>query len=149
MSDLELYVRYAECSVLTLAGFALGTDALHGAVSKTLGAEKGFPRWFPTLAGLWELAIVGMNFSGDADLILLAQRMLAVIMGGALYTHSTDPPPKSIGAILWFGMSCAVPVFRGADLLQTVLRHGALAVGGVVIGKVVASLGPEPKSHSA
>ena len=141
-SNLDFYLRCAESSVLGLAGFALATDFMHGAAShhfNTVGVESGrrFPRWFPSVAGCCQLAIVGLNFSGDAGLVLIAQKMLATLMGGAFFVHSTDPPHKSIAAALWFGMSCAVPVIRGNTTPGTITSHAALAGCGWFVGKLV------------
>ena len=42
--------------------------------------------------------------------------MLAVIMGGAIYTHvvKEGKPAASVGALLYFGFSCAVPIDAGS-----------------------------------
>jgi hypothetical protein len=104
----------------------------------------GYPGWFPTLVGLWELTIAVLNFIQGGQYVLVSQRMLAVIMGGAIYSHAIaeGKPAGCVPPAVFFGMSCAVPILTGSDPTITVAVHGALGCLGFGMGYLVSLLGP-------
>ena len=96
---------------------------------------------FPTVAGIYELAIAVGNNTGYVP---LTQKLLAGIMGGAAYTHvvAEGKPEGSVGAVVFWGLSVAVMVKgEGADLATTLGLHAGLAAIGWGVGIFVSSLG--------
>lgn len=119
------------------------TDPLHGAVSGAF-ASFGYPALFPVAIGLWEGAISALNFYEGGKHVLLAQRLLSVIMGGAVYHHVLEGKPAgSIGALVFLGMSVYIPVTKGLVALPeaAITAAGLAGVGyaiGVLLPKTVA-----------
>lgn len=121
----------------------LSLDLLHGQGFKGLTAKGAqYPIWFPTCVGLWQLSVATLNFYGGGAHRLLAQRMLAVLMGGVVHHHAVGEkhPSHSIGGLIFLALSVAVPVLSGEDAAATTGLALALAAVGYGMGVAARSL---------
>lgn len=85
-------------------------DPIHKLAQGSFREKFGYPAWFVPCVGLYELSIAYLNFYGGANQ-WIAQKLLATLMGGAIYTHvKIDRSlPGTIFAFSFFYSSCAVP----------------------------------------
>jgi hypothetical protein len=124
-----------QSALLGLVGCAMVSDPFHGAVSGAF-APLGYPALFPLAVGLWMGGISALNFYEAGKHVLLAQRLLSVVMGGAVYHHVLEGKPAgSIGAIVFLGMSVYIPVTKGLVALpEAAITAAGLAGIGYAIG---------------
>ena len=116
---MHLFDRYGTSVLLGGVGALLTLDPLHGLARGSFREKFGFPAWFVPCVGLWELSITYLNIFGGENQGL-AQKLLAVLMGGAIYSHAVAEgnPAGSVGAIVFLGFSCAVFSFHFPTISQ-------------------------------
>jgi len=85
----KMIAGISQTDMLGGAATLMITDPLHKKISGAF-ASHGYPTLFPVGVGLWEGSIAYLNIYGD---VILAQRLLATIMGGAIYHHVTEGKP--------------------------------------------------------
>jgi hypothetical protein len=94
--------------MLGAVGTFLALNPLHGLATDGF---KGFglPAFFVPAVGLYEMTLSYLHFYGGANK-WLSPKMLAALMGGAVYSHSVaaGKPQESGGALLFLAFSCAV-----------------------------------------
>lgn len=61
--------------------------------------------------------IITLNFLHEGEYVPLSQSMLAMLMGGAIYTHVVieRSAVRCLPALTFLAMSVAVPILRGAS----------------------------------
>jgi len=144
---------------LYLRGFTSTIFALSGAV-KASGAltEKmkpfGYPKYFPEALGLFEVILAVVNVGTEIGLgpqaatsNVWVQRIISVIMGGALYQHKlAEDGGYAVPAIL-LAFTAIVPGLRGeaGGLPVSVGTGAALGLAGWYICSLIAK---KPKSKS-
>ena len=91
------------------------------------------------LLGLWQGAIAGLLWLDGGKHLILAQRMLSVLMGGAIWHHAVGEgaASHSVGALVYLALSAYVPILKGADPKEAAAIAAGLAVVGWVMGAVV------------
>ena len=118
--------------------FAL--DPLHKKVSPEFRKMFGYGAFVPPVIGGWYLVLAGLVASGHP---IPAQRMLATVMGGVIYSHAVaEGDVKGVVApAIFLGMSvfCASTITQ-ATIAVTLAIHGALALAGFTVGYVVTYL---------
>ncbi|KAJ1623924.1 hypothetical protein T492DRAFT_882790 [Pavlovales sp. CCMP2436] len=112
---LDFYLRLFQVS-LAPAAVVTATNDLHGLVSAPF-AKLGLPPWFVRYVGLWKGMIIALNFLREGTYVPLAQSMLAMLMGGAIFTHAVieQSAAKCLPALVFLASSVAVPILRGAS----------------------------------
>ncbi len=90
------------------------------------------------LLGLWQGAIAGLIWFENGKHLILAQRMLSVLMGGAIWHHAIGEgaASHSVGALVYLGLSAYVPILKGADPKEAAAIAAGLAVVGWVLGAI-------------
>ena len=80
-------------------------NPLHGAVTGQF-RQWGLPAFFAPAVGLYELGIAYLHLY-DAENKWLAPKLLAALMGGAVYSHAVaeGKPEASVGALLFLVLS--------------------------------------------
>jgi hypothetical protein len=131
-------LRGLQTALLGSAGTFMATDALHGLATREIALKLGFPKWFPSVVGVYELLIAAGNWTGHTA---VTQPMLACVMGGAAYTHviAEGKPSGAGGAVLFwiFSVVVAVKGESAAPLLPTLGLHASLAAVGWGMGVVL------------
>jgi len=84
--------------------------------------------------------IITINFLHEGEYVPLAQSMLALLMGGAIFTHVAVERSvlRALPAVAILGTSVAVPIMRGAS--RPALSAGVtlmVAVTGYYIGVAI------------
>ena len=127
------------------------TDAFHGFGYKfATGSGARYPKWFPTLVGLWQLAIAFFALHNGGERQLAAQAMLATLMGGAVHHHvvGEGQAAHAGGGILFLALSVFAAVISGTPLPLAVGAGAGFAALGFGMGTVVAAL-TEPEAGKA
>ncbi|KAJ1463483.1 hypothetical protein M885DRAFT_503805 [Pelagophyceae sp. CCMP2097] len=126
--------RFLACA-LGSVGCLLLMDPLHGKASPEFKANFGYDGWFVPLVGLWEIAISYLLVRGDAR---AAAKMLAVIMGGGIYSHAVreGKPEKAVAPLIFLALSTYVAAAQ-QPLLEAAVQQLCLACCGAVIGIAV------------
>ena len=90
-------------------------NPLHGAVTGQF-RQWGLPAFFAPAVGLYELGIAYLHLY-DAENKWLAPKLLAALMGGAVYSHAVaeGKPEASVGALVFL-------VLSGLVVLHELLR---------------------------
>ena len=101
------------------------------------------------MLGLWQGSIAALNFFDGGAHKFIAQAMLATLMGGAIHHHAVGEkaPGASVGALVFLGLSVAVPVLAGKDATQTAGIALALAGLGFGMGQVLRGMATK-KQHT-
>ncbi len=97
-------------------GSLLVLDPIHRLAQGQFREKFGFPSWFVPCVGLCEVSIAYLNFYGGPNQ-WIAQKLLATLMGGAVYTHIKldQSLPGAVAALAFFYASCAVPLPSAPD----------------------------------
>lgn len=130
----ELWLRLFQLSIAPGA-LLTATNELHGLASAPM-AKLGIPSWCIRWIGAWKAVALALNFARD-DTVPVAQGMISVLMGGAIFSHVVveRTPLKTLPALAFLGTSIAIPILRGATPpAQSACISLALALLGYAMG---------------
>eukprot|EP00282_Hemiselmis_andersenii_P011676 CAMPEP_0114132400 /NCGR_PEP_ID=MMETSP0043_2-20121206/13075_1 /TAXON_ID=464988 /ORGANISM="Hemiselmis andersenii, Strain CCMP644" /LENGTH=196 /DNA_ID=CAMNT_0001225913 /DNA_START=128 /DNA_END=718 /DNA_ORIENTATION=+ len=139
--------------MLGLMSIVFITDVHHGGISEELFLKFNYPRWLTPAVGTIQFLIASLNGSEyiesyqGPNLAWASQRMVALLMGGCLYTHVRVEKSlaDATGPVIFWIFSVAIPVMEGREKLEYVgPAHLALAALGWVIGELISKLQPPP-----
>ena len=101
--------RIGTTAILAGVSAVLTSDPIHKVAQVKFREMFGYPSWFVPCVGLWEAGIVYLNVYGGSYQ-WLAQKMLAVLMGGSIYSHYAVEGNflASLNPFAWLVISCAV-----------------------------------------
>lgn len=153
--------RYARCSsdVITphhsltklcvcLLSAMMSLDGFHGMVSKDFVQKLRYPRWFATVLGAYKLTQAALNWVAGGALAPMAQAMMCVQLGGAIFTHVVAEgkgwaPQAVAGPSIFFCTTIAITSLT-TDIHPPLLLFGAacLASVGYMSGYAIRWLGP-------
>jgi hypothetical protein len=146
---LDFYLRLLQATIAPGAVVTVTND-IHGLATQPL-ARLGIPSWFIRWIGLWKGLIITLNFLHEGEYVPLAQSMISMLMGGAIYSHAAieRKPLRTLPAIIFLGTSVCVPILRGAPrpVLSAVVSLGLAATGYAMgYGVQIALSGPPAPS---
>jgi hypothetical protein len=146
----EFYLRCATSAIFTLSGAFKATGGLNSQFK-----PFGYPKYFPEALGLFEVALAAVNVGAEVGLgpqvvayNIWTQRIISVIMGGALYQHKLAGDGGYAAPALLLAFSAIIPGLRGdtSSLYESVGTGVALGVVGWFICSLIASAPAKPKS---
>ena len=149
LKHAEFYLRCATSAIFALSG-AVKASGLLSAKMKPFG----YPAYFPEALGLFEIVLAAINVGAEAGLggqvipyNIWANRVISVIMGGALYQHKLQGDGGyAVPALLLF-FSAIVPGLRG-DTSSLYESIGAGLILGSIGWAICSQVASAPKAKS-
>jgi len=145
----EFYLRCATSAIFALSGAVKASGLL---------SEKmkpfGYPAYFPEALGLFEVVLAAINVGAEAGLgsqvipyNVWANRIISVIMGGALYQHKLQGDGGYAVPALLLAFSAIVPGLRG-DTNNLYESIGTGLVLGSIGWAICSQIASAPKAKS-